>query len=372
MALVERETSQSIGNNTSDMTGSPSGKSRDAKSAPYRSPRYPLILEGRGSFMRRSKLGIVDASTLLCGKLLGGEQAVPKDTIFDDDVFSIAFENMEGKNEARVIQDLSRLLVPSAETLALRNAKLGDLAESVDTCWSSSIPLAGARPQPDYAVGFKREAFSQHQLDKLSPFIGDCGSCVLSLFMGTYFMHFPFLTCETKCGSGGLEIANRQNAHSMTLAVRGIVELFRLVQRETEVHRQILAFAISHDDQSVRIYGHYAEINGQETKYYRLLIRSFSLVDMGGKERWTAYRFTKNVYELWAPGHLKKIRSAVDQLPSTVNLDVPSPSEGDGPSQVSEKLSHPEASSASVPAKKDHRRQGVPGQGAKMGDRAKK
>jgi hypothetical protein len=40
----------------------------------------------------------------------------------------------------------------------------------------------------------------------------------------------------------------------MTLAVRGVVELFRLVKREKELHREILAFSISHDHRTVRIY----------------------------------------------------------------------------------------------------------------------
>jgi hypothetical protein len=65
--------------------------------------------------------------------------------------------------------------------------------------------------------------------------------------MATWQMYFPFLTCEVKCGAAG-----RQNAHSMTLAVRGVVELFRLVGREKELHREILAFSISHDDISRR------------------------------------------------------------------------------------------------------------------------
>jgi hypothetical protein len=45
-------------------------------------------------------------------------------------------------------------------------------------------------------------------------------------------MYFPFLTCEVKCGAAALNIADQQNAHSMTLIVRGTVELFRLVKRE--------------------------------------------------------------------------------------------------------------------------------------------
>jgi hypothetical protein len=55
-------------------------------------------------------------------------------------------------------------------------------------------------------------------------------------------MYFPFLTCEVKCGAAALDIADRQNAHSMTLAVRGIVELFRLVKREKELHQESLTF----------------------------------------------------------------------------------------------------------------------------------
>ena len=48
--------------------------------------------------------------------------------------------------------------------------------------------------------------------------------------MATYYMYFPFLTCEVKCGAAALDVADRQNAHSMTLAVRGIVELFPCCQ----------------------------------------------------------------------------------------------------------------------------------------------
>jgi len=62
------------------------------------------------------------------------------------------------------------------------------------------------RPQPDYALGFGRSAFSDDQLNKLQPFIGDPSD--LSYFMATYYMPFPFLTCEVKCGTAGLDIAD--------------------------------------------------------------------------------------------------------------------------------------------------------------------
>jgi hypothetical protein len=121
----------------------------------------------------------------------------------------------------------------------------------------------------------------------------------------------------------------------MTLAARAIVELFRLVERESEVHQQTLAFSISHDHRSVLIYGCYPVIDGKDTKYYRHPIHTFDFTTLDGKEKWTAYRFTKNVYDLWMPAHLDRIRSAINQLPSG-DFEVPS-TEGTGLTQVLER-----------------------------------
>ncbi|KAK3351885.1 hypothetical protein B0H65DRAFT_138466 [Neurospora tetraspora] len=197
--------------------------------------------------------------------------------------------------------------------------------------------------------GFRRDAFTENQLVKLSPFIGDFITGDQSFFMATYYMYFPFLTCEVKCGAAALDIADRQNAHSMTLAVRGIVELFRAVKREDEVNRKILAFSVSHDHQSVRIYGHYPVITGKDTKYYRHPIRNFVFTELDGKEKWTAYRFTKNVYDTWMPKHFENICSAINQLPSELNFDVPPLSEATGLSQDLGNLIQSDASCASLP-----------------------
>ena len=133
-----------------------------------------------------------------------------------------------------------------------------------------------------------------------------------SFFAATYQMHFPFLTCEVKCGAEALDVADRQNAHSMTLAVRGVVELYKAVKREKELHREILAFSISHDHRSVRIYGHYAVIEKDKTTFYRYPIHTFDFTALDGKDKWTAYKFTKNVYDVWMPTHLKRICLVID------------------------------------------------------------
>ncbi|WPH02473.1 Hypothetical protein R9X50_00533700 [Acrodontium crateriforme] len=138
--------------------------------------------------------------------------------------------------------------------------------------------------------------------------------------MATYYMYFPFLTWEVKCGSAALDIADRQNAHSMTPAVRAVVELFRAVNREQEIHREILAFSISHDNETVRIYGHYAEVDEREPKYYRHTIRKFDFTELHGREKWTAYRFIKNIYDVWMPVHFQRICSAIDEIPSGISF----------------------------------------------------
>ncbi|KAK3399360.1 hypothetical protein B0T20DRAFT_409922 [Sordaria brevicollis] len=322
-------------------------KPREEKIAPYREPRYKTLLETKGSFMDRSELDMTDESKALCKTLLETAQAEPRDSLFRSDIFESTCRKVEDRNEARIIRDITPLIVPSAEVLCTYGAShLKHLIESVNEGWNNAIPLTGTRPQPDYAVGFRRGAFTEDQLAKLSPFIGNFIAGDQSLFMATYYMYFPFLTCEVKSGVAGLDIADRQNAHSMTLAVRGIVELFRAVNREDEVNRKILAFSVSHDHTSVRIYGHYPVITGKDIKYYRHPIHNFSFTILEGKEKWTAYRFTKNVYDMWMPKHFENLCSAIDQLPSDLNFDVPPLSEA-ASSRLSQDLGHLMHSNAS-------------------------
>jgi hypothetical protein len=108
----------------------------------------------------------------------------------------------------------------------------------------------------------------------------------------------------------------------MTIAVRGVVELFRLGGRKKELYCEILAFSISHDDRTVRIYGYYPVINRKDTTYYRYLIRDFSFTELDGKEKWTAYKFTKSVYDIWMPTHFKRICSVIDKLLHDINFKV--------------------------------------------------
>ncbi|KAI9827228.1 MAG: hypothetical protein M1832_005366 [Thelocarpon impressellum] len=135
-------------------------------------------------------------------------------------------------------------------------------------------------------------------------------------------MYFPFLTVEVKCGNEGLNIADRQNAHSASIAANAVVDLYRGLSRQHELHRELLAFSISHDHRTVRVYGHYALIDGRDASFYIEPVTTVDITSEHGKKRWTVYKFTRSVYDMFVPLHPERICSVVDQLPDPEVLEV--------------------------------------------------
>ena len=192
----------------SSLTGSSDQKKRESKSVVYRDTRYTTLLEGKGSYMKESHLGLTEASLTSCKTLLNSEQAVPKDSLFRDDLFRTTCDKVQDKNEARVIRSITPYIVPSVEDLETLGAThLEHLIEGVNEGWIGSIAVEGPKPQPDYSVGFRRSAFTDEQLKKVDPLIGSVYET--SFFVATYRIYFPFLTCEVKYGAAALDIADR-------------------------------------------------------------------------------------------------------------------------------------------------------------------
>ena len=271
--------------------------------------------------MTRSELGITDASKILCRNLLATRCEKPSNTLFQDNILEDALEALGGMNEARVIQDIARLLVPSAETLArLSEKRFNIFVESVNEGWDNCFPLTDPRPQPDYAAGFGSSALGDSRITKLRWLVGDEPYLYQSCLMATRYMYFPFLTSETKCGTAGLELADRQNAHSMGIAVKAIVIIFVLAGKHMELHRRILTFSISHNHETVRLHGWYIIIDGTTYTIHRQLIRSFVLLDMEGRDRWTAYSFSIGIYR-YALELLEQINAMIDELPDNMTPD---------------------------------------------------
>jgi hypothetical protein len=297
--------------NTLPSDGSGQG-SRTKQSAHYARTCYEVFLKLKGGYMSDSKAGISAGEGETLQRLLTDSQKAPSNTLFDDNRFSKTCARLRNRKEMRVAVDILRLITPSAENLADQGMPVLDcLRETMNVCWNKSIPVEGPRPQPDFFVGFDVTEFSELQIDKVNHKLrlGD-----LTYFSATFDMYFPFLTCEVKCGAQAILIADFQNAHSMTIAVRGVVELYRQVGRAKELHGKVLGFSISHDDRSVGIYAHYAEIDELKTNCYRHTLKEFHLAEDGGKNKWVAYQLTCNVYHSFVSTHLQRIKSAIDQL----------------------------------------------------------
>jgi hypothetical protein len=77
----------------------------------------------------------------------------------------------------------------------------------------------------------------------------------------------------------------------------------------------------------VRICGHYPIIKGDETTFCRHPIHTFDFTALDGRKKWTAYKFTENVYDMWMLTHLKRICSVIDELPPDVDFEVSQESE---------------------------------------------
>ncbi|KAK3065002.1 hypothetical protein LTS18_014077 [Coniosporium uncinatum] len=338
-SLSRKHSNASLNSETTQTQTSSSQQGRDQKSAPYKHPLFEEQLKDCGSFMGQFAEGVTAESKELCQTLLEETQPLPEHILFSDNVlFEKTCERIRGENETKVVRDIAPLIVPSAEILADRGAKhLEILRKTVNACWVNPITFMqtpgsrpGPRPQPDFGLGFKRDAFSREQFQKLQPFIGDLLTDS-TLIAATYNMYLPFFSAEVKCGAAALDIADRQNTHTQSVILRGLHTLFRLVGREMELHREINGFSISHSDVDVRIWGHYAVIDGDDVRHYRHPIRKFDFTELNGKEKWTTYTFVRNIYNLWLPKHFERICDIIDMLPADLNFDV----SGQGPESAS-------------------------------------
>ncbi|KAJ0423571.1 hypothetical protein BJY00DRAFT_310230 [Aspergillus carlsbadensis] len=308
----------------------------------YNNTQCFKVLGACGTFLHGHKDGIAAAEVMLVKQLLKAKSETPKDSVFEDHTFDYICTRMAERNETAVIQLIHRLIIPFAEIAVHRGQVsfkhlINSINEQWDGCNSLEEPVqlmnsralqnGLPRPQPDYAVGFTITAFNAEQKRKLQPHLGGLNDT--SFFKGTLGMLFPFLIAEAKSCTGTLESADRASSHSTTIAMRGVVHLYTAAKRAKELHRKVLAFSITHDHRSVRIYAHYPIIMGGATTYYRHLLADFCFVVDDGEKRWIAYHFVMAVYNSWAPSHFRLLCSAIDDLPE-LDFDSASSLPGSG------------------------------------------
>ncbi|KAL5333721.1 hypothetical protein BJX70DRAFT_391959 [Aspergillus crustosus] len=302
------------------------------KSDPYAGTAFMKIMEAHGSFLDGPENGISDEDQEICEKLLARDNDTPQDTLFVACTFGYVQNRLAARNETGVMTLIHQLLIPSAEIEILRgNVAFRALIDCFNEPWTGSVSFCNEThpehplptPQPDYSVGFSRNAFTKIQLDKLKPFLGKGQT---SGFKGTMAMLFPFFTSEAKSGKGNLQEADHHNIHSMTRALKGVVELFRISGREKELHRRILGFSISYNHRHATAFAHYPVFGADgEVTLHRYEVEEFSIAKRSLSERWGSYKFVMAIYNDWVPAHFDFLSSAVGDLPDNVDWEVRSP-----------------------------------------------
>lgn len=324
--LIWRSTRRTRSNFTLDSAAETSQTStatreRAQKLVTYNSDSYEIGMHTRGSFMTDHREGISRNSEELLARLLQVRRDPPANTLFtDENVFQRSLDSLTGENEAKVNDRIARLIFPSAEVLALHGSQhLEVIKETINASWSNAISFHGPLPQPDFSLGFSIMSLPSDRLKKIEPMIGSAYQGSSSYIAPTFSMFLPFFTSEVKQSSVPLKVADRQNLHSQTVALRGLVALFRNVGLLQDLHRDINGFSISHNHEKVFIWGHYIYVTGNTFTFHRHLIIGFSIdVD----HRWTAWNFVRNVYDDWVPGHYQKICAAIDLLPDEWPLET--------------------------------------------------
>ncbi|KAL2848152.1 hypothetical protein BJY01DRAFT_246478 [Aspergillus pseudoustus] len=125
--------------------------------------------------------------------------------------------------------------------------------------------------------------FTPKQLERLELFIRHPDE--ISHFRRMAGMFFPFMVSEVKSENMPFSLADRAILNPIGVCRRGIVNLFKIVSREAELHQQFLGFLIVHNILNVNIYAHYLIITERQVTFHHRLIQHIFLSEIIGDEK---------------------------------------------------------------------------------------
>lgn len=152
------------------------------------------VLKPAGIIMDQQlgEAAISDNCKQLCTILVDAKYELPKNSVFEGNLFWKVLNAVRNRNEPRVVRDISPWLIPSAELLFMRGlSKLENLAEEIQGDWTKCVPLVGPLPRPNFTVGFQSSAFTDDEMEKLRYY-----SAPEKPTLFTRDLYFPFLICE--------------------------------------------------------------------------------------------------------------------------------------------------------------------------------
>ncbi|MCJ1464204.1 hypothetical protein MMC07_002817 [Pseudocyphellaria aurata] len=255
-------------------------------------------------------------------------------TIFPTEDIHKVIHFCQDRNEGTVTRYITPMIIPSIMSLYFGgDNSLEHVVDEVNTEWYAQCVLEGPRPRPHLAVGLSSSAFTHGEIDKLRMY-----ATVDNWTRTTTHMFFPFLMCEVKCGYYGLDIADRRNMHSCSVAVRAIrriqqaADQCRPEKKTDSLDGKFLVFSISHNEEYARLYGHFAIAQGQTWTYHRYRIQTFDIAHNNNNGLHAINNFVRKILKSYLPVHVQRLKDALDALPDLKTFEWSCPSGSSGPS----------------------------------------
>lgn len=308
---------------------------RDGESPQAWTRQHDEEMEEAGLVMDeyQTQSAITSACQRLCDDLKERDYSPPRGPSFGRDRLLKMRNLVRFRNKARVVRDITPLIVPSPELLSIDGYPgMDQMSEAINAEWTQCDTIYGPRPKPDFAIGISSSAFTRDEEEKLM--LSHTSACP-NLWPEN--MYYPFLICEVRDSDGLIQEAERQCMHSASIAVRAVVQLYQNISAANEVDRKILAFSVAHNDTTVNIFGHFATVEEQKLTFFRCRLYYGDLPADFAKP----YNIIRAIYDVFFPQHLARTKSALDRMrgraleSSTSQLDLDEDSQEIAASQPS-------------------------------------
>jgi hypothetical protein len=286
-------------------------------------------MEEAGLVMAEHGARVTEDCKQLWKDIRDADFALPENPLFQKERLLQVLDRVRFRNEARVVRDITPVIVPSAELLHIDGHQdLPCVTESMNAQWDNIATLCGPMPKPDFVGGISPSAFTADQREKLK--MHHTAHCP-NLFPES--MYYPFLICEVKSSDKPIREAERQAMHSASIAANAIVQLYKKISQAHELNHKILTVSVSHNNTTVKVYGHFARVEDDKITFFRHRIYEANFAaDLAEATEadeaddaddatlktyadfWKAYKIIRGTYRLFFPKHLERITSAVSKL----------------------------------------------------------
>lgn len=314
---------------TEEKAPSYSSKRKDGLVPTQYTNRYQNLLLTRGldmDILTGEEL-VNTESVQACEMFLEVTRRIIEPSVFPQDQLRKVINTLGGRNEAIIHRDVTPMLIPSIKSLFLGGEEyLEHVVDEINADWYGQCIIEGPHMRPDLAIGLSSAIFTDQEVKKL-----DMYKSAHNWTLVTDNMCFPFLMCEVKAsGKEDIVVADRQNMHSCSVAVRAILRLqqeadkYRPKPKTKDLDGKILVFSISHNGSKVELYGHFGIMNGTDWKYYRHQIHTTFDIRKSQEHLLKLHNFVKNVLKEHLQEHVERLKDAISVLPESATL---SPSE---------------------------------------------